>query len=71
MLSMAKRFLTAPFGRSSSQPANGTYDCQNMPQSLTAAGLSNKASGILMTFVPPGADYSSVSQAWQRFLLQP
>ena len=67
MLSMAKRFLTAPFGRSGSQPANGTYDCQNMPQSLTAAGLSNKASGILMTFVPPGADYSSVSQAWQRF----
>lgn len=67
MLSIAKRVLTAPLRRSRSQPANGTYDCLNMPQSLSAVGLSSKARGILMTFVPPNADYSSVSQAWQRF----
>ncbi|MFS2225917.1 methyl-accepting chemotaxis protein [Pantoea sp. B65] len=62
-----KKFLTAPLLRSRRHPANGTYDCQNMPASLSAAGLSNKASGILMTFVPPNADYQNVSQAWQRF----
>ncbi|WP_312689371.1 methyl-accepting chemotaxis protein [Kosakonia sp.] len=53
--------------RNRHHPANGIYDCQQLPASLSAAGLSHRASGILMTFVPPNADYAQVSQAWQRF----
>lgn len=48
-------------------PANGTFNCQHMPDSLAAAGLSHRARGLLMTFVPPQADFQRVSQGWQRF----
>lgn len=61
-----KRLPAARFGRSS-QPANGTFDCRALPASLAAAGLSNRAGGLLMTFVPPEADFQRVSHAWQRF----
>ena len=61
-----QRLPAARFGRSS-QPANGTFDCRALPASLSAAGLSNRAGGLLMTFVPPEADFQRVSQAWQRF----
>ncbi|QHM96544.1 methyl-accepting chemotaxis protein [Kosakonia sacchari] len=61
-----KSLLAAALRRSRSQPANGIYDCRNMPRSLSAAGLSNKSRGILMTFVPPNADYPNVSRAWQQ-----
>ncbi|WP_270221428.1 methyl-accepting chemotaxis protein [Kosakonia cowanii] len=50
-----------------SQPANGIFDCRDLPSSLSAAGLSARSSGILLTFVPPEADFHRVSQAWQRF----
>ncbi|MDH1087714.1 methyl-accepting chemotaxis protein [Pantoea brenneri] len=61
-----KRLPAARFGRSS-QPANGTFDCRALPASLSAAGLSQRAGGLLMTFVPPEADFQRASQAWQRF----
>ncbi|MCU5771079.1 methyl-accepting chemotaxis protein [Erwiniaceae bacterium BAC15a-03b] len=67
LLMAIKNILPASLTRSKNRPANGIYDCQNLPDSLSAAGLSNKASGILMTFVPPYGDFARVSQAWQRF----
>ncbi|WLS79174.1 methyl-accepting chemotaxis protein [Erwinia pyri] len=67
LLMAIRHCLSAPLFRSKSSPANGTFDCQSLPASLSQAGLSNKASGILMTFVPPQADFARVSQAWQRF----
>ncbi|WP_312759974.1 methyl-accepting chemotaxis protein [Pantoea brenneri] len=63
---MIQRLPAARFGRSS-QPAHGTFDCRALPASLSAAGLSQRAGGLLMTFVPPEADFQRVSQAWQRF----
>ncbi|WP_277950655.1 FIST N-terminal domain-containing protein, partial [Pantoea agglomerans] len=62
-----KRHLPVARLRRSSQPANGTYDCRALPDSLASVGLSSRAGGILMTFVPPEADFQRVSQAWQRF----
>ena len=50
-----------------SQPANGTFDCRQLPVSLKNAGLPGHAAGILLNFVPPEADFQQVSQAWQRF----
>ena len=49
------------------KPADGIFDCRTLPTSLSDAGLSTRASGILLTFVPPEADFHQVSQAWQRF----
>ena len=49
------------------KPADGIFDCRTPPTSLSDAGLSTRASGILLTFVPPEADFYQVSQAWQRF----
>lgn len=66
LMAMMKR-LSAFLFRRKSQPANGTFHSQRLPASLATAGLSNKASGILMAFVPPYADFQQVSQAWQRF----
>lgn len=62
-----KRRLPVARLRRSSQPANGTWDCRALPDSLSSIGLSSRAGGILMTFVPPEADFQRVSQAWQRF----
>ncbi|MEN4558886.1 methyl-accepting chemotaxis protein [Pantoea agglomerans] len=62
-----KRHLPVARLSRSSQPANGTYDCRALPDSLASVGLSSRAGGILMTFVPPEADFQRVSQAWQRF----
>ncbi|ORM73532.1 chemoreceptor [Pantoea wallisii] len=56
----------APLARTST-PSDGIYHCQQLPDTLSAAGLSSRASGILLTFVPPEADFHRVSQAWQRF----
>jgi len=56
----------APLARTSA-PSDGIYHCQQLPDTLSAAGLSSRASGILLTFVPPEADFHRVSQAWQRF----
>ncbi|TDT59323.1 FIST-like protein [Enterobacter sp. AG5470] len=67
VLTAIKKIPGASLLRGRHHPANGTYDCQAMPATLAAAGLSNRAAGILMTFVPPNADYARVSQAWQRF----
>ncbi len=48
-------------------PADGIFNCQNLPDALSAIGLSKRAAGILLTFVPPEADFQQVNQAWQRF----
>jgi len=48
-------------------PADGIFNCQNLPDTLSAIGLSKRAAGILLTFVPPEADFQQVNQAWQRF----
>ncbi len=49
------------------RPADGIFSCQNLPDALSAIGLSKRAAGILLTFVPPEADFQQVNQAWQRF----
>lgn len=49
------------------RPADGIFNCQNLPDALSAIGLSKRAAGILLTFVPPEADFQQVNQAWQRF----
>nr|WP_324028520.1 hypothetical protein [Pantoea sp. JZ2] len=61
------RSLTGSRFAGGSQPANGIFNCESLPTSLSAAGLSSRAAGILLTFVPPEADFHKVSQAWQRF----
>nr|WP_236722752.1 methyl-accepting chemotaxis protein [Pantoea latae] len=43
------------------------FNCQDLPASLSAAGINRRAAGILLTFVPPEANFHQVSQAWQRF----
>ncbi len=58
-----KRFSGIRFA-GEAQPADGIYDCRTLPTSLTDAGLPRRASGILLTFVPPEADFYQVSQAW-------
>jgi len=63
---MGKRFFGSGFA-GASQPANGIFNCESLPASLSAAGLSSRAAGVLLTFVPPEADFQKVSQAWQRF----
>ncbi|EHD20816.1 MULTISPECIES: methyl-accepting chemotaxis protein [Brenneria] len=52
------------FGHQS--PASGVFDCEALPASPSSLGLSAKA-GILLAFVPPEADFPTVSQAWRRF----
>lgn len=59
---MARSRLTG-----ASHPSEGIYHCHQPPESLSALGLSSRASGILLTFVPPEADFHRVCQAWQRF----
>ncbi len=63
---MGKRLFGSGFA-GASQPANGIFNCESLPASLSAAGLSPRAAGVLLTFVPPEADFQKVSQAWQRF----
>lgn len=55
------------FGSRQASPANGIFDCRNLPASLQEVGLSARSSGILLAFVPPEANFQRVSQAWQRF----
>jgi hypothetical protein len=45
-------------------PASGVFDCSAVPSSLDALGLAPEA-GLLLTFVPPEADFARVSSAWQ------
>lgn len=46
-------------------PRRGAFDCQALPSSLGSVGLRG-ARGLLMVFVPPGADFGRVNAAWQR-----
>ncbi|OQP31433.1 chemoreceptor [Pantoea latae] len=64
--SMGKSVIGSRFA-GASQPANGIFNCQDLPASLSAAGINRRAAGILLTFVPPEANFHQVSQAWQRF----
>jgi len=63
---MGKSVIGSRFA-GASQPANGIFNCQDLPASLSAAGINRRAAGILLTFVPPEANFHQVSQAWQRF----
>jgi hypothetical protein len=47
------------------RPASGIFDCSDAPSSPTALGLAD-AGGLLLTFVPPQADFGRVNSAWQR-----
>ncbi|PWC14417.1 chemoreceptor [Brenneria roseae subsp. americana] len=46
-------------------PASGVFDCDAPPTSLNQIGIADK-SGILLIFIPPDADFSTVSSAWQH-----
>ncbi|ACS85659.1 methyl-accepting chemotaxis protein [Musicola paradisiaca] len=48
-----------------SQSASGAYHCENLPTAMSSLGLTDKP-GLLLTFVPPEADFSQVNHAWQR-----
>lgn len=47
-----------------SAPVSGTFDCQNPPTSLRKLGVRG-GRGLLMVFVPPGANFERVNTAWQ------
>jgi hypothetical protein len=49
----------------SSSPVSGTFDCGALPRSLRSLGIRGSA-GLLMAFVPPGADFARVNSAWQQ-----
>ena len=69
-MSFIKTMITRAAGSrfaGASQPVDAIFNCGDLPASLSAAGLSDRAAGILLTFVPPEADFQRVSQAWQRF----
>ncbi|MEJ5177152.1 MULTISPECIES: methyl-accepting chemotaxis protein [Erwinia] len=51
--------------RSGSQPRAGVFDSSQPPVSMNALGLSRNSAGLLLSFVPPFAEFSRVSQAWQ------
>jgi hypothetical protein len=46
-------------------PASGVFDCTASPASFEALGPVSEG-GLLLAFVPPEADFSQVSSAWQR-----
>jgi hypothetical protein len=46
-------------------PASGVFDSSAVPASIEALGLAPEA-GMLLAFVPPEADFTQVSSAWQR-----
>ena len=66
-MSLMKTMFSRARFTARSQPSDGIYHCQNLPASPGDIGLSSRAAGILLTFVPPEADFYRVSQAWQRF----
>lgn len=51
--------------RNGSQPRAGVFDASQPPVSMNMLGLSRKSAGLLLSFVPPMAEFSRVSQAWQ------
>lgn len=51
--------------RSGSQPRAGVFDASHPPVTMNALGLSRRSTGLLLSFVPPQAEFSRVSQAWQ------
>ncbi|HBT29224.1 MAG TPA: chemoreceptor [Erwinia persicina] len=51
--------------RSGRQPRAGVFDARQPPASMNALGLSRHSAGLLLSFVPPEAEFSRVSQAWQ------
>lgn len=51
--------------RSGRQPRAGVFDARQPPTSMNALGLSRHSAGLLLSFVPPEAEFSRVSQAWQ------
>lgn len=50
---------------SSSGPLSGTFDCSATPRSLRSLGV-RPSGGLLMVFVPPGADFARVNREWQQ-----
>ncbi|WP_337026496.1 methyl-accepting chemotaxis protein [Pantoea eucrina] len=66
-MSLMKTMFSRARFNARSQPSDGLFHCQNLPASPGDIGLSSRAAGILLTFVPPEADFYRVSQAWQRF----
>jgi hypothetical protein len=48
-----------------SVPAGGVFDCRSVPTDFSGLGVAGNA-GLLMTFVPPEADFSRVSNDWLR-----
>ena len=62
-MSLMKTMFSRARFTARSQPADGIYHCQNLPASPGDIGLSSRAAGILLTFVPPETDFYRVSQA--------
>jgi hypothetical protein len=52
-------------GTKASTPASGVFDCRAVPVDSVSIGLPDEG-GLLLAFVPPEADFSQVSSAWQR-----
>ncbi|WP_195918324.1 methyl-accepting chemotaxis protein [Erwinia sorbitola] len=50
---------------SGSSPRAGVFDATVPPSGMSALGLGRNSAGLLLSFVPPNADFSRVSRAWQ------
>ncbi|HEX8989940.1 MAG TPA: FIST N-terminal domain-containing protein, partial [Rhodocyclaceae bacterium] len=65
LLKFRHREATTPPASAPGRPASGVFDCGAIPISIAALGLPD-ASGLLLAFVPPQADFARVNDAWQR-----
>ena len=57
--------IAARLKSSGSKPRAGVFDASQPPVNMKALGLSRNSAGLLLSFVPPFAEFSRVSQAWQ------
>ena len=51
--------------QSVSLPVSHVFDCNSVPAHVSEIGLSDSP-GLLLTFIPPKADFARVSENWQR-----
>ncbi|MBN1085950.1 hypothetical protein JNO12_14980 [Erwinia aphidicola] len=49
-----------------SVPRAGVFNASHPPAGMNELGLSRNSAGLLLSFVPPHADFSRVSPPWQK-----
>lgn len=53
------------FKNSGNSPRSGVFDATIPPTGMGSLGLGSNSAGLLLNFVPPNAEFSRVSHAWQ------